>query len=201
MAESEIISIPARSGKAARLDEGRSVKVINTHGEQVVDAWAFNAEDLSEFMSMEHWRPTVLRIIPEVGDALVTNRRRPILTLTEDTSAGVHDTLMAACDDHRYRLLGCTEYHDNCTDNLYAGMKALGFTPPEVPSPLNLFMNIPVIDGRRLEFREPETRPGGYVTFRAEIDCIVAFSACPQDILPINGKACTPTEAHFQILD
>ena len=201
MGESEIITIPARRGKAARLDEGQSVKVINTHGEQVVDAWAFNAEDLSEFMSMEHWRPTVLRIIPEVGDALVTNRRRPILTLTEDTSAGVHDTLMAACDDHRYRLLGCTEYHDNCTDNLYAGMKALGLTPPEVPSPLNLFMNIPVIDGRRLEFREPETRPGGYVTFRAEIDCIVAFSACPQDILPINGKACTPTEAHFQILD
>ena len=201
MGESEIITIPARSGKAARLIAGQSVKVINTHGEQVVDAWAFNAEDLSEFMSMEHWRPTVLRIIPEVGDALVTNRRRPILTLTEDTSAGVHDTLMAACDDDRYRLLGCTEYHDNCTDNLYAGMKALGLTPPEVPSPLNLFMNIPVIDGRRLEFREPETRPGGYVTLRAEIDCVVAFSACPQDILPINGKACTPTEAHFQILD
>ena len=201
MGESEIITIPARSGKAARLIAGQSVKVINTHGEQVVDAWAFNAEDLSEFMSMEHWRPTVLRIIPEVGDALVTNRRRPILTLTEDTSAGVHDTLMAACDDHRYRLLGCTEYHDNCTDNLYAGMKALGLTPPEVPSPLNLFMNIAVIDGRRLEFREPETRPGGYVTLRAEIDCVVAFSACPQDILPINGKACTPTEAHFQILD
>ena len=201
MGESGIITIPARSGKAARLIAGQSVKVINTHGEQVVDAWAFNAEDLSEFMSMEHWRPTVLRIIPEVGDALVTNRRRPILTLTEDTSAGVHDTLMAACDDHRYRLLGCTEYHDNCTDNLFAGMKELGLTPPEVPSPLNLFMNIPVIDGRRLEFREPESRPGGYVTLRAEIDCVVAFSACPQDILPINGKACTPTEAHFQILD
>ncbi len=201
MGESEIITIPARSGKAARLDEGRSVKVINTHGEQVVDAWAFNAEDLSEVMSMEHWRPTVLRIIPEVGDALVTNRRRPILTLTEDTSAGVHDTLMAACDDYRYRLLGCTEYHDNCTDNLYAGMKELGLTPPEVPSPLNLFMNIPVIDGRRLDFREPETKPGDYVTLRAEIDCVVAFSACPQDILPINGKACTPTEAHFQIVD
>ncbi len=201
MAESGIITIPARSGKAARLEAGRSVKVINTHGEQVVDAWAFNAGDLSEFMSMEHWRPTVLRIIPEVGDALVTNRRRPILTLTEDTSAGVHDTLMAACDDYRYRLLGCTEYHDNCTDNLYAGMKALGLTPPEVPSPLNLFMNIPVIDGRRLDFREPETRPGDYVTLRAEIDCVVAFSACPQDILPINGKACRPTEAHFQILD
>jgi uncharacterized protein YcgI (DUF1989 family) len=28
----------------------------------------------------------------------VTNRRRPILTLVEDTSGGAHDTLMAPCD-------------------------------------------------------------------------------------------------------
>ena len=51
--------------------------------------------------------------------------------------------LMAACDDYRYRLLGCTEYHDNCTDNLRAALQALGLTPPGTPSPLNLFMNIP----------------------------------------------------------
>ncbi|MFQ5959021.1 MAG: DUF1989 domain-containing protein [Alphaproteobacteria bacterium] len=200
MADGEIVTIPARRGKAARLGKGRSIKVINTHGEQVVDTWAFNADDLGEFMSMEHTRPTNLKITPEVGDAMVTNKRRPILTLAEDTSPGIHDTLMAACDDYRYRLLGCTEYHDNCTDNLYAGMKELGLVPPEVPSPLNLFMNIPVIDGRGLDFCEPVTRPGDYVVLKAEIDCVVAFSACPQDILPINGKAGKPTEAHFQIV-
>ena len=199
MAESELITIPARRGKAARLNKGQSIRVINTYGEQVVDTWAFVADDLYEFMSMEHWRPTVQRIIPEVGDALVTNKRRPILTLTEDTSSGIHDTLMAACDSYRYGLLGCTEYHDNCTDNLFAGMRQLGLTPPEVPSPLNLFMNIPVIDGRRLDFRPPENKPGDYVTLRAEMDCEVAFSACPQDILPINGVACKVTDAHFEI--
>ena len=37
--------------------------------------------------------------------------------------------------------------------------------------------------------------------FEANLDVIVAFSACPQDILPINGEAREPTEAHFQILD
>jgi uncharacterized protein len=26
---------------------------------------------------------------------------------------------------------------------------------------------------------------------------VIAFSACPQDILPINGRARQPTEAHF----
>jgi uncharacterized protein len=36
---------------------------------------------------------------------------------------------------------------------------------------------------------------------RAEIDCIVAFSACPQDMVPINGAAMKPTAAHFEIID
>jgi uncharacterized protein len=28
---------------------------------------------------------------------------------------------------------------------------------------------------------------------------VVAFSACPQDILPINGRSGRTTEAHFSI--
>jgi uncharacterized protein YcgI (DUF1989 family) len=42
--------------------------------------------------------------------------------------------------------------------------------------------------------------PGGYVRLRAEMELIIAFSACPQDILPINGKAGRPTEAHYEII-
>jgi len=195
----ETRTIPARSGKAVRVTKGQTINVINTHGEQVVDTWAFNAGDLCEFMSMEHTRATILKLIPQVGDTLRTNRRRPILTLREDTSPGVHDTLLAACDDYRYRLLGCNEYHDNCTDNLFAGLQELGLRPPEVPSPLNLFMNIPVKDGKVLEFCPPVSRPGDRVALVAEMDCIVVFSACPQDILPINGIGRKPTEAHFVI--
>lgn len=192
-------TIPARRGKAAHVSEGQRVKVINTHGEQVVDTWAFVGDDLSEFMSMEHTRATLVKLIPSVGDHLYTNRRRPILTLVEDTTPGVHDTLMAACDNYRYALLGCTEYHDNCTDNLAAAMAELHLSPPETPSPLNLFMNIPWSADGRLAFEPPVTRPGQYVAFEARVDLVIAFSACPQDILPINGKAGVPTEAHFEI--
>jgi len=196
-----MIEIPARKGKAARVRKSQRVKIINTKGQQVVDTWAFNADELREFMSMEHSRVAIGRIIPGIGDSLVTNRRRPILTLLEDTSGGIHDTLFAACDRWRYETLGCNEYHDNCTDNLAAGLAALGLAPPETPAPLNLFMNIPVVDGNRVELRPPVSTPGSYVTLRAEMDCIVAFSACPQDMLPINGPAMRPTEAHFEILD
>ena len=191
--------IPARSGKAQRVARGQCVKVINTHGTQVVDTWAFNAADLGEFMSMEHSRATHHHLIPRVGDALLTNKRRPILTLLEDTAGGIHDTLIAACDVHRYHELGHEGYHANCTDNLAAGLTELGLTAPEVPSPFNLFMNIPWTQAGDVRFDPPVCPPMGYVLLRAEMDLIIAFSACPQDILAINAHA--PTEAHFEILD
>ena len=117
---SEVFTVPARRGRAARLNEGQAIKIVNTHGQQVVDFWAFNAADLGEFLSMEHLRATIEGIFPHAGDDLVTNQRRAILHFAEDTTPGVHDTLMAACDVYRYQLLGCEGYHDNCTDNLCA---------------------------------------------------------------------------------
>ena len=206
MTTSQLVIIPARGGKAAFVEAGQRIRVINTHGQQVVDTWAFRRDELTEFMSMEHSRTFLSRIMARVGDSMVTNHRRPILTLVEDTtvegdSAGIHDTLLAACDRYRYELLGCEGYHDNCTDNLAAALAELGLTPPETPSPWNLFMNIPVASDGTVSFQAPVSRPGDSVTLRAEMDCVVAFSACPQDIVPINGVDCIPTEAHFQILE
>ena len=206
MTSSPLVTIPARGGKAAFVEAGQRIRVINTHGQQVVDTWAFRRDELTEFMSMEHSRTFLSRIMARVGDSMVTNHRRPILTLVEDTtvegdSAGIHDTLLAACDRYRYELLGCEGYHDNCTDNLTAGLAELGLTPAETPSPWNLFMNIPVASDGTVSFEAPVSRPGDYVTLRAEMDCVLAFSACPQDIVPINGVDCIPTEAHFQILE
>lgn len=191
--------IPARSGKAHRVKKGEVVKVINTHGSQVVDFWAFNAADLGECMSMEHSRASILKIIPKVGDTMVTNQRRPILTVIEDTSPGVHDTLIAACDTYRYQLLGCKGYHDNCTDNLARGLEALGLKRVVMPSPFNLFMNIPVTRENKVSFDPPVTKPGDSISLRAEMDVIVAFSACPQDMVPINGVDCKPVEAHYEV--
>ena len=195
-----LITIEARRGKAAFVDRGQHVKLINTHGQQVVDTWAFNRADLTEFMSMEHSRTALGRIMALTGTSMVTNHRRAILTLMEDTTPGIHDTLLAACDRYRYELLGCTEYHDNCTDNLAQGLAELGLTSAETPSPWNLFMNIPVEADGSLSFQPPVCKPGDYVLLRAEMDCVIAFSTCPQDMVPINGVDCIPTEGHFQVL-
>lgn len=197
----DLETIPARRGRAVRLRAGQAIKVVNTHGSQVVDTWVFNAGDMREYLSNEHMRPTLGRIFPGRGDALITNRRRAIMLIEEDTSPGRHDTVIAACDDYRYGLLGCTEYHDNCTDNLHAALAQIGLRSDETPSPLNLWMNIPVAPDGAITWGEPLSRPGDHVVLRALMDCVVVMSACPQDILPINGAACRPTGAHYRVLD
>lgn len=187
-------TVPARAGRALRLEAGERLKVVNPHGTQVGDAWAFNADDLDEHLSMEHLRAALGRLSPLAGDALVTNRRRPILTLLEDSSPGVHDTLIAACDPDRYRLLGVEGYHDNCADNLRMAMAAIGLRAPRVPAPLNLWMNIPVTADGSLRWEPPVSAPEDYVVLRAEMDCIFVVSACPQDRVPVNGADCLPRE-------
>ena len=194
-----LVTIPARRGKAARVRAGQRIRVVNTHGTQVVDAWAFNARDLTEWMSMEASRAWFMKLAAAVGDTFVTNRRRPILTLVEDTSGCAHDTLMAPCDVQRYGLLGVEGHHDNCQDNLHAALTALGLAIPATPPSLNLFMNIPWTPDGRLAWGEPVSPPGSYAVLHAEMDLVIAFSACPQDILPINGRLGRTTEAHFTI--
>ena len=194
-----LVTISARRGKAARVRAGQHVRIVNTHGTQVVDTWAFSAADPAEWMAMEASRAWFMKLAAAIGDSFVTNRRRPILTLVEDTSGGRHDTLMAACDLERYGLLGVKGHHDNCRDNLHAALAELGLEIQATPSPLNLFMNIPWTADGRLAWGEPASAPGSYVRFRAEMDLVVAFSACPQDILPINGVSGKTTEAHFSV--
>nr|WP_211110221.1 urea carboxylase-associated family protein [Acuticoccus mangrovi] len=193
-------TVPARQGLAVRLKKGEQVRVINTHGTQVVDSWAFNAADPTEFMSMEHMRQGINGIIPKPGDGLMTNKRRPILTFLEDTSPGIHDTIIAACDIWRYRNLGVEGYHDSCTDNLRMALVAIGFPVAEVPSPFNLFMNIPVRPDHSIGWEPTVSKPGDSVTFRAEMDLVYAVSACPQDIVPINGAGLAPVDAHLEVL-
>jgi uncharacterized protein YcgI (DUF1989 family) len=201
VAMSELKLIPARRGVADRMRAGQTLRVVNTHGSQVVDFWAFNAEDLAEPMSMEHTHVHLCRIIPQVGDSLTTNKRRPILTITKDTSPGIHDTLIASCDIYRYEQLGAVGYHDKCTDNLAMALKEIGLERIIHPAPFNLFMNIPVVDGNNVEFEPAVSKPGDYIEFRAEMDCVVAFSTCPQDMVPINGEDCIPQDAHYSISD
>ncbi|KAK3062749.1 hypothetical protein LTS18_003434, partial [Coniosporium uncinatum] len=162
---------------------------------------------------MPHTRATNGHLSPRPGDKLMTNLRSPLMTVVEDTYGGSHDTLIAACDPQRYRELGVEKWeeHGSCAENLVLalkelnernglkGAKAIGadVTVNVVPAPLNLFMNIPWNDKGDVTFEEPNGKKGGFVRLKAERDCVVVMSACPQDVLAINGHK--PMVAHFVV--
>lgn len=197
MSDSDAQVLKARRGTGVPLRKGQQIKIINTYGDQVVDTWALDATDSTIHLSMPHVRASLHKISVAAGDSLVDNHRKPMLTIVEDTTPGVHDTLIAACDKYRYKGLGVVGYHDSCTDNFHAAIKEVGLELDFIPSPLNLFMNIPVAADTTLKFEGPVSSAGQYVTLKAEVDLTLVMSACPQDIVGINGDG--PADVHFVV--
>ena len=82
--ETDVAALAAAGAASVVIRQPR-IRIVNTHGTQVLDTWAFNAADAAECMSMEHTRSVNSRIHPRTGDALVSIRRRPMLRLVADT--------------------------------------------------------------------------------------------------------------------
>ena len=198
MSNDEVL-LQARHGTAFRLKSGERVRIVNTYGQQVVDAWALCADGLDEAMSMEHTRSCLDKLKPSVGDYLFTSRRRAILQLEADTSPGTHDTLLSACDENRYRLLGFDGKHGSCSENFHASLAELGITPQRLPSPWNLFEHVMIGADGTLSIRPPTSRPGDSVSIRAMLDVILVLSACPNDISLTNGLDRTPRDVHLVV--
>ncbi|GAA3747722.1 urea carboxylase-associated family protein [Salinactinospora qingdaonensis] len=188
------VAVPARQARAVAVTAGECVRVIDTKGRQVGDLFAFTRADPREYLSAAHTRAHVGRLFPAIGEEFVTNHRRPLLTLVDDTSPGRHDMLIAACDPARYRALGVSGWHASCAENLRSAASALGVDIEDTPQPVNLFMNIPVTDTGDLTWDPARTVPGDSVTLRAERDCFVVVSACPQDLIDINSGVPTCLE-------
>jgi uncharacterized protein YcgI (DUF1989 family) len=200
--ESKIIpltKINAGTGAALRLDADQQVRLINTHGSQVVDTWCLSAADISEYLSVEHTRRMLSRLSPREGDILYSNRRMGLLSIERDTAGCDHDMLLACCDPWLYEFYGCAPGHPNCRDNFLHALAGLGIAPVSVPNPINFWMNVPVRNGQ-VTLEPPVSKPGDFLVLRAVRDVVLVFSACPMDVTPVNGEDRTPRSIAYEIL-
>jgi len=182
MAVDQKIHVPARTGKGFRVNNGDLVRITDLEGQQPVDLWALNAEDIYEHLSCEHTKPSIEKLFPREGDAAYTTHRRPIMTLLADRSPGQHDMQFAACDKWRYLELGAHADHASCQDNFHKGLAELGISLPYTPQPWNLFTNFFIHPDGSFTVEAPATKPGDHVVLRAEMDAYIVVSACPQDM-------------------
>ena len=190
--------IPARTGWSKRLQEGERFAVVDLEGGQAADLWVFSAADPEEYLSAPHTRVHG-RIYPETGWTFVTNERRPILEFVADTSPGAHDSLVAACDPARYRLLGAADGHASCEENLLSELPKHGFEIGHAPQPINVFANFRVTADGGLVLDECVSRPGDAATFQMLMEGVVVLSACPQDIVGFQPGG--PTDMAVDLLD
>lgn len=180
------VIVPYGEGRVVPVDSGQQVRITNVNGQQIADTWVFCRADVGEYQSAEHTRVHVNGLMPQMGQEFVTNHRRAILRLDSDSCRGAHDMLIAACDPTRYELLGAAPGHRSCQENLRNAMSVVGHPHVDVPQPINLFMNTPVLPDGIVHWLRPSAQPGDAVTFTCLLDVYLVVSACPQDIVSIN---------------
>lgn len=188
------IEIAPRTGTAFTLDKGQRLTVIDPKGVQVSDLVAFNRHDPNEALSNGRTLDYASRIYLTTGDPLYSNRSRVMLRIVDD-SCGRHDFLLTPCSKDTFRILyGATEpLHPGCFGNIAQAIAPYGIPEDRIPCAFNCFMNVPIDAATgALKVLPPLSKAGDHVDFVAEMDLIVALTAC--SALQSNGGSFKPIQ-------
>lgn len=181
-------NIPKQRGRAFTVRRGQVLRVICRDGPQVADMNVFNLKNPKERFSSSFTRIST-RAHLTTGDRLWSAAPffRPMFTIVGDTvgpkpsrrGAISHDLLFARCNRKFAEWLTGSKGLANCHDNLARAIKSFGLTTHDVHDAFNIFMRTGVNEKDGLFFERPLAKKGDYMDLKAEMDCIVAISACP----------------------
>jgi uncharacterized protein len=176
-----------QTGAGFLVSRGQRLKVIDPTGEQVSDLMSFSRDDPPEWLSSGRTIDYANTIYVTTGHTLYSNRSRPMWTIEEDT-VGRHDFLLTPCSPDTFRIIyNNPDYHPSCFENLCGALAPFGIRPDEIPTTLNLFMNVVVGPDGVLTIGPPLSRAGDHIVLRAEMDLYVGITACSAE-LSNNGS-------------
>ena len=122
-----------------------------------------------------------------VGAQVFTNHRNPIFTILRD-DVGQHDIIVPCCDPERYARDYGIHDHASCLANLEQARDLLGLSYDlHGENAWNVFMHNRVTPEGAVVTDPADHPAGSTMTLRAEADCVVLLSACPQDLTPCNA--------------
>jgi uncharacterized protein YcgI (DUF1989 family) len=171
--------IPPRSGVAFPLAAGQRLTVIDPQGTQCSDFVAYAAGDPRHVLSNGRTFDYEETLKLTTGNRLWSNRSRVMLQIVEDT-VGVHDFLLTPCSVDTFRhFYPDKPLHRGCFGNLAEALASYGVVEDDIPTALNIFMNVP-FDGQTGAIRvdPPSSKPGDHIVFEAKIDLVVGLTAC-----------------------
>ena len=196
--------MPAKTGLAVEVKDKQHLRIIDLEGSQVIDTVIFNFNNLREKLSTAWSRWAKLpkgsgeQIVSDMvkeGDYLKSTLCRPMMTIVKETAEtkGVHSVHGRMCTRWTYEV-HAVDSRDGCFEIISKVISPYDLLPEDIPDAICFNMNyVHHPEEHRWEIKEPVSRAGDYVELRAEMDCLVAMSNCPQDILnPCNSWHCTP---------
>lgn len=186
------------SGRAYVVKKGQRLRIA---GKSIVDFVAFNLDDLTERFDQARTKTNQVKIFISTGDVLFSKRNNPMLTIVEDTfTEGRHDLQKGMCSRKRFEMVAqgksqrvfaegidinpkaAQDIPDHgCFENLSVAVKQWKIAPDDIPSPFNIFQCMRIDPDTGIMY-DTMIRPKdeAHVDFRAEMDCLVAASACPE---------------------
>jgi urea carboxylase-associated protein 1 len=185
--------LAARAPWSQVVRRGETLRIIDLEGNQAVDFLVYNAADPSERYSAQDTTAAQRNIFLDRGTVLLSNERNPMMTITGDT-CGRHDTSGGACscESNTLRYGHHTKHLHACVENFLLAHSARGMGKRDMVSNVNWFMNVPVEADGSLGIVDGLSAPGKHVDLRAEMDCLVVISNCPQINNPCNAFNPTP---------
>jgi uncharacterized protein YcgI (DUF1989 family) len=187
---SEPIIIEPKSARAVSLKRGQILRIEDVDGGQVADLVCFSARDHREKFSQAKTRVRNWSIRLSTGSQLVSNRDNVMLTITQDT-VGIHDVVFCPCHSYVYEHVFGVGPRNGCLENLAAAVAPAGISADELPDPLNIFMNTGIRESGELYVAATPSKKGDFIELLAEMDCLVAVSACADDVTDCNHGKCT----------
>jgi uncharacterized protein len=184
--------IKGKTGYSLKVQKGQIIKVIDVEGKQIADFVAYHVDNFEERLDSVATRDILQSTDIKEGGKLYSNLYRPMLTLLKDT-VGKHDLLLPACRSEMYKLLyNKEEPLENCYCNLNKALSIFNIPAPKQHYPFNIFMNTIIDEHHQIKVQTALSSAGDYVELRAEMDLIIAISACCNEESVGNGYHSTP---------
>lgn len=170
--------ISKKSARAFELKRGHVLRVIAIEGPQVADLNAFNLHDLKEHFSASRTR-RMEGIYVHEGTNLYSNpgREKIMIKVIRDP-IGIHDTLGARCSAFLHSHI---KGYRGCQELLADVIAPYGLGPDDTHDVLAIFMHRKIDPSGQIITLPPKAKTGDSIDLRAEMDLLIALTACPSE--------------------
>ncbi|XP_046997096.1 uncharacterized protein C11D3.03c [Schistocerca americana] len=181
--------VPKKSARTWKVMQGELCRITVCEGSQVGDLNFWNLHNTKERFYSGKTRQLHSAHLT-VYDRLWSNLPylRPMATVVADSikygidedGAGVHDVIGTRCDQYTTKLITGKETNDSCHAYLTEAVKKEGLTEDDVHDVWNIFMCTGFTKDTHQYFAKASpAKKGDYIEFIADMDLLVALSACP----------------------